>query len=65
MANAFNSMLKGVIFQELCAMNGDIIQLIPFVHVLYAFVSPLFCNHYNYENNVTINHPIYHGNPSK
>jgi len=36
-ANAFNSVSKGVIFQKLCEANGDIIQLIPFVYAFYAF----------------------------
>jgi hypothetical protein len=50
----FNSMLKGVIFQELHATNGDIIQFIPFVHTFYAFESPLFYNHHNREFDVII-----------
>jgi hypothetical protein len=53
-ANAFNSMLKGVIFQKLCATSGDIIKLIPFVHEFYAIKSPLFYSHYNCEGDVTI-----------
>jgi hypothetical protein len=39
MANPFNSMSKGAIFQKLRVEGGDIIQLIPLVH---AFESPLF-----------------------
>jgi len=31
MANAFNPLLRGVIFQELCVASGDITRLIPFV----------------------------------
>jgi hypothetical protein len=54
MANAFNSMLRRVIFQSFCATSGDIIQLIPFVHTFYAFESPLFYNHCNREGDVTI-----------
>jgi len=61
----FQFMSTRAIFQELCATSGDIIQLIPFVHAFYAFVFPLFCNHYNCEDNVIIDHPIYHGYPSK
>jgi hypothetical protein len=47
--NAFNSMLKGVIFQELHATGADIMQLISFVHVFYAFEYLLIYNHYNHE----------------
>jgi hypothetical protein len=54
MANAFNLVSKGVIFQELCAIGGNIIQLIPFVHAFYAFEFPLFYSHHNHEGNVTI-----------
>jgi hypothetical protein len=46
-------MLKGVIFQKFHATNGDIMQLIPFVHAFYAFESPLFYNHHSHENDVT------------
>jgi hypothetical protein len=42
-------MSKEVIFQELHAASGDIIQLISFVHAFYAFESLLFYNHYNHE----------------
>jgi predicted neutral ceramidase superfamily lipid hydrolase len=52
--NAFKSMSKGVIFQKLCAIDGNIIQLIPFVHAFYAFEFPMFYRHYNCESNVTI-----------
>jgi hypothetical protein len=54
MENAFNLMLRGVIFQKLCATNGDIIQFIPFVHTFYAFESPLFYSHHNREGDVII-----------
>jgi hypothetical protein len=54
MANAFNSVSKGVIFQEHHVVGGEIMQLIPFVHAFYAFESPLFYNHRNYEDNITI-----------
>jgi hypothetical protein len=54
MANAFNLMSIGVIFQELHVASGDIIQLIPFVHAFYAFESPLFYNHRNHGSDVTI-----------
>jgi len=47
-------MLRGVIFQELHAIDGDIIQLIPFVRAFYAFESPLFYYHRNCEGDVTI-----------
>jgi hypothetical protein len=40
--DAFNSMLKGIMFQRLFDASGDIIQLIPFVCTLYAFESPPF-----------------------
>jgi hypothetical protein len=45
---------KGVIFQELLVAGGNIIQLFPFVCALYAFDFPMFHNHHNHENNVTI-----------
>jgi len=54
MVDAFNLMSKRVIFQEVCATSGDIIQLIPFVLTLYAFESPLFYNHRNRDGNVII-----------
>jgi hypothetical protein len=40
MANAFNLMSRKVIFHELCATSGNIIQLFPFVCAFYAFESP-------------------------
>jgi hypothetical protein len=54
MANAFNSVLRKVIFQKLSAISGDVIQLIPFVHAFYAFESPLFYNHHNREGHIII-----------
>ncbi len=54
MVNAFNSVSKGVIFQELCVASGDIIQLILFVHAFYAFESPLFYSHHNCDGDVII-----------
>ncbi len=36
-ANTFNSMLRGFIFQEFRVANGDIIQLIPLFRAFYAF----------------------------
>jgi hypothetical protein len=45
MANIFNLVLRTIIFQKLHVTNGDIIQLIPFVHAFYAFESPLFYIH--------------------
>jgi hypothetical protein len=59
-------MLRGVIFQELCAIGGDIIQFIPFVRAIYAFEFPLFYNHHNCEDDVTIipsTMGTYHGAP--
>jgi hypothetical protein len=47
-------MSKKVIFQELCEVSGDIIQLMPFVYAFYAFEYPLFYNHHNHEGDVTI-----------
>jgi hypothetical protein len=43
-----------VIFQKLCAVGGDIIQLIPFFIAFYAFESLLFYNHHDRDGNVTI-----------
>jgi hypothetical protein len=54
MANTSNLVSRGVIFKKLCAVGGDITQLIPFVHAFYAFEFPLFYNHHNCEDNVTI-----------
>jgi len=45
---------KGVIFQELCAIGGDIMQLITFVCAFYAFDSPMFFNHHNHEGDVIV-----------
>jgi hypothetical protein len=53
-ANAFNLVSKGVIFQEHHTIGGDIMQLIPFFPTFYAFESPLFYNHCNCEGDVTI-----------
>ncbi len=47
-------MSREIIFQELRAASGDIIQFIPFVHAFYAFESPLFYNHHNRESVVII-----------
>ncbi len=47
-------MSRGVIFQELCALGGDIMQFIFFVRAFYEFESPLFYNHYNCEGNVIV-----------
>jgi hypothetical protein len=55
-ANAFNLVSRGVIFQELYATCGDIIQIIPFVRAFYAFKSPLFYSHCNHEGDVTTSH---------
>jgi len=52
--NVFNSMLKRVVFQELRAIGGDILQPIPFVRAFYAFEFPLIYNHHNREGDVTI-----------
>jgi uncharacterized membrane protein len=52
--NVFNSMLKRVVFQELRAIGGDILQPIPFVRALYAFEFPLIYNHDNREGDITI-----------
>ncbi len=41
---------KGSYFQKLCAANGNIIQLILFVHAFYAFESFLFYSHCNRES---------------
>jgi hypothetical protein len=46
-ANTFNSMLKGVIFQKLCFTSGDIIQFIPFVYAFYVIKCPLLYSHYD------------------
>jgi hypothetical protein len=54
MANAFNLVSKGFIFQELHVANGNIMQLIPFVHALYAFESPLFYSNRNHVGNVSV-----------
>jgi hypothetical protein len=47
-------MSKGVIFQELYATCGDVIQFILFVHAYYAFEFPLFYSHHNCECDVII-----------
>jgi hypothetical protein len=53
-ANAFNSLLREVVFQELHVIGGDIIQPIPFVCAFYALKSPLFYSHYNCESDVIV-----------
>jgi len=65
-ANAFNSVSKGVIFQKLCVVNGDIIQFIFFVHAFNAFESFMFYSHCNCESNVIVipfTMGIYQGDP--
>jgi hypothetical protein len=52
--NAFNSTLRGVIFQKLHATCGDIIQFIFIVCAFYAFESPLFYSHHNHEGKVMV-----------
>ncbi len=47
-------MSKWIIFQELCVIGINIIQLIPFVCEFYTFESPLFYNHHNRERDVII-----------
>jgi hypothetical protein len=54
MTNAFNSVSRGVIFQELHVEGGDIIQFIPFVHALYTLEFPLFYNHNNHDGDVIV-----------
>jgi hypothetical protein len=57
---------RKVIFQKLCATGGNIVQLIPFVHVFYAFQSPLFYNHRNHESDfivVPFTMGTFQGNP--
>jgi hypothetical protein len=54
MANAFNSMLRWIIFQKDYVTNGNIIQFIPFVHTSCAFESPLFYSPHNHEGDFTI-----------
>jgi len=52
--NAFNMVLRKVIFQKLCVTCVDIIQLILlFVHS-NAFEYPSFYNHCNYDGDVII-----------
>jgi len=46
-------MLRWVIFQKNCVVNGNIMQFIPFVRAFYAYKSPLFYNHYSHKGNVT------------
>jgi hypothetical protein len=46
--------LRKIIFQELHATGGDIIQFIPFGCAFYAFDFPLIYCHYNHEGDVTI-----------
>jgi hypothetical protein len=46
--------LKGILFQELHAVGGDIIQLIAFVCAFYVFKSHLFYGHCNREGDVII-----------
>jgi len=54
MANVFNLVSRGVIFQELHVKGGDIIQLIPFVHAFYTLESPLSYSHHNHDGNVIV-----------
>jgi hypothetical protein len=52
--NAFNLVLRRVIFQEFHATGRDIIWFIPFVHAFYAFESLLFYSHHNYGGDVRV-----------
>jgi hypothetical protein len=51
MINVFNLLSQ---FQKNCIVGGNIIQLISFVHVFYAFESLMFYSYYNQEGNVTV-----------
>jgi hypothetical protein len=53
MVNAFNLMLRGVVFQKLRVTNGDIILFIPFVCAFYVIECPLCYIHYDCEGDVT------------
>jgi hypothetical protein len=46
--------LRGVIFQVLRVISGDIIQLIIFVCAFYAFEYLLFYSHYNRESIIIV-----------
>jgi len=50
----FNSMSKGIMFQKLCVVNGDIIQFIPSIHIFHTFEFLIFYSHWNYKDNVTM-----------
>jgi hypothetical protein len=52
--NAFKLVSRGVIFQKLRAIGGDIIQFIPFVHAFYTFEFPMFYHHYSHQDDVII-----------
>jgi hypothetical protein len=47
-------MSRGVIFQKLHVVGGDIIQLIPFVSAFYPFESSMFNSHRNCDGNITV-----------
>ncbi len=47
-------MSKGVIFQELHVVGGDIIQFIPFVCAFYAFESSMFYSYCSHEGDIII-----------
>ncbi len=54
MTNAFDLVLRWVIFQELRVISGDIIQLIIFVCAFYAFEYPILYSHYNREGIIIV-----------
>jgi len=54
MTNAFNLVSRGIIFQELHVVSGNIMQLIPFVPTSYAFEFPLFYSHGNHVGDVLV-----------
>ncbi len=54
MTDAFNLVLRGVIFQELHVISGDIIQLIIFVCAFYAFEYPPFYSQCNCEGIIIV-----------
>jgi len=53
-ANAFNIVSHVVIFQKLCAANGQLSQLIHFVHLFYAPQLLLFFNHHYIQGDLSI-----------
>jgi hypothetical protein len=55
-ANAFNTISKKVIFEELCIIGRQLFQLFLFVLSFYAQWIPFFFNHHSHMGDLSVIH---------